>query len=151
MGMKQRVALENLILPQDASLHELSITILFISYREGQELSMVLCIWDKIAHKNSVVRCDNTKIYLFLLFPIYLTCMYLSVRYLVARVLNIFQANVDTKQGKFQPKNDSLTNRLETGYITREAKLNNELLCVTSIIKCSCLICHSLNEIIISY
>lgn len=104
MGMKQKVALENLILPQDASLHELSITILFISYREGQELSMVLCIWDKIAHKNSVVRCDNTKIYLFLLFPIYLTCMYLSVRYLVARVLNIFQANVDTKQGKFQPQ-----------------------------------------------
>lgn len=42
--MKQRVALENLILPEDASLHELSITVLLTSYRERQELSMVLCI-----------------------------------------------------------------------------------------------------------
>lgn len=42
MRMKQRVSLENLLLPEDASLHELSITILFISYREGQELSMAL-------------------------------------------------------------------------------------------------------------
>lgn len=51
MKMKQRVALENLILPEDASLHELSITVLLTSYRERQELSMVLCIWDKTAHK----------------------------------------------------------------------------------------------------
>lgn len=51
MKMKQRVALENLILPEDASLHELSITVLLTSYKERQELSMVLCIWDKIAHK----------------------------------------------------------------------------------------------------
>lgn len=65
---------------------------------------MVLHIWDKIAHKNSAVRTDNTKTYFFLLFPIYFSCVYLSVCYLVSRVLNIFQAKVDKKQGKFQPQ-----------------------------------------------
>lgn len=63
----------------------------------------------------------------------------------------MFQAKMNIKQGKFQPPpNDNLKNWLKRGCVTREAKLNKRLLCAASIINCTGVKHHSLNEVIIS-